>query len=83
MLDRDLVVIRIVGTAVDAPQNVKRDSQALREAVGLRADRFGVALIGKDGSKALSRTKPITTLSLFEAIDAMPMRRQEMKQRHR
>lgn len=81
MTDRDLVVIRIVGNTVDAPYALKLDSRTLRENVGLKADRFGVALIGKDGSVALKRPAPITMPSLFAVIDAMPMRREEIRHR--
>jgi len=79
--DRDLVVIRIVANTVDAPQDLKLDSQTLRQAVGLKADTFGVALIGKDGSEAFRRSESITMQALFEAIDAMPMRQRETQQR--
>jgi hypothetical protein len=78
--DRDVVVVRIVGSAVDGPGDLKLDARRLREALGLDVAKFGVALVGKDGSEALRQSEPITMPSLFGAIDAMPMRRQEMKQ---
>jgi len=80
--ERDLVVIRIVGNTVDTPRDFKVDTETLREAVGLKAYRFGIALIGKDGSEVFERPDSITMNSLFAAIDAMPMRRQEMKRRN-
>ncbi len=79
--DRDVVVIRIVANAVDAPPKLNLDSHTLRDVLGLKADRFGLALIGKDGHEVFDRRAPITMRSLFAAIDAMPMRRDEMKQR--
>jgi Domain of unknown function (DUF4174) len=36
-------------------------------------------LIGKDGHTALERSKPVGNQELFGRIDAMPMRRQEMR----
>lgn len=44
-------------------------------------DLFTVMLIGKDGGIKLSQTSPVTNTELFELIDAMPMRRQEMRER--
>jgi hypothetical protein len=79
--ERDVVVIRLVGNTVDAEPDLKLDARSLRETLHLSAARFGVALVGKDGSVAFQRSSPITMTSLFGAIDAMPMRRQEMRAR--
>jgi len=43
------------------------------------AGEFRVMLIGKDGHTALERSKPVGNPELFGLIDAMPMRRQEMR----
>jgi hypothetical protein len=43
------------------------------------AGEFRVMLIGKDGHTALERSKPVGNQELFGRIDAMPMRRQEMR----
>jgi hypothetical protein len=43
------------------------------------AGEFRVLLIGKDGHTALERSKPVGNQDLFGLIDAMPMRRQEMR----
>ncbi|RJF64391.1 DUF4174 domain-containing protein [Rhodopseudomonas palustris] len=64
----------------------------LREAVGdndparqmrshLSADgqRFQVFLIGKDGHTALASNQPLSADYLFGKVDAMPMRRDEMR----
>jgi hypothetical protein len=40
---------------------------------------FTVVLVGKDGGDKLQSTTPITLQKLYETIDAMPMRREEMK----
>jgi hypothetical protein len=81
--DRDVVVIRIIGDAVQAPGALKLDAQSLRQALGLRPANFGVALVGKDGDEALRQSAPITMTSLFTAIDAMPMRQRELQERKR
>jgi hypothetical protein len=81
--ERDVMVIRLVGHAVDAPVPLKLDVDDLRRALGLRPSEFGVALVGKDGAEAFRRRQPATMPVLFGAIDAMPMRQQEMRQRGR
>ena len=40
---------------------------------------FEVVLVGKDGGEKLRSAVPIEPERLFETIDAMPMRRQEMR----
>ncbi len=41
--------------------------------------RFTAILVGKDGGDKLTLTEPITLQKLYGTIDAMPMRRNEMK----
>lgn len=45
------------------------------------AKAFAVTLIGKDGGEKLRRSTPLTPAELFAIVDAMPMRRAEMKSR--
>ena len=40
---------------------------------------FTAVLLGKDGGDKLTATKPITLQKLYSTVDAMPMRRSEMK----
>ncbi len=75
--ERDLKVIRLVGA--DGPAGV--DVQALRERLSLPPDRFEVVLVGKDGTTVLRRRQPISLGDLFDRIDAMPMRRDEIRRR--
>ena len=42
---------------------------------------FSVVLIGKDGGEKLRRTTPLSPEELFAIVDAMPMRRAEMRER--
>ncbi len=79
--ERDVVVIRMAGSTVDAPHDVNLDAKGVRGATGLDAARFGVALIGKDGLEVFQQSEPVTAQSLFAIIDAMPMRREEIQQR--
>jgi hypothetical protein len=79
--ERDVLVIRIIGRAAEATHNLTLDGQSLLQTLGLRNSKFAVVLIGKDGSKVLQKTTPITSDALFRLIDAMPMRRQEIRNR--
>lgn len=48
---------------------------------GVSEKEFTVLLIGKDGEVKLQRDQPIQRDTLFETIDAMPMRQREMGKR--
>ncbi|MGU3666095.1 DUF4174 domain-containing protein [Methylobacterium sp. A49B] len=71
--ERDLVVLDAVGSGAEA--------RALRARLGLPADSFRAVLIGKDGGAKLTAESPIAPQTLFATIDAMPMRRAEMRER--
>ncbi|WP_246732922.1 DUF4174 domain-containing protein [Methylobacterium sp. BTF04] len=71
MAERDLVTIEILGQGDSA--------RRLRDRLGLPRDGFRVLLIGKDGGAKLNRDEPIPTRTLFDTIDAMPMRREESR----
>ncbi|MCJ8209665.1 DUF4174 domain-containing protein [Mucilaginibacter sp. RS28] len=43
---------------------------------------FTVVLIGKDGGEKLRSHQLVSTQKLFSLVDAMPMRKQEMNNRH-
>jgi hypothetical protein len=47
----------------------------------LRPGTFTVHLVGKDGGVKLRREGPLALDELFAVIDAMPMRREERRQR--
>ena len=71
--ERDLVVLEAVGSGAEA--------RAMRAALGLPADSFRAVLVGKDGGAKLTAATPIPPQRLFATIDAMPMRRSEMRER--
>jgi Domain of unknown function (DUF4174) len=54
-------------------------SHAIRSRVAADGRRFHAFLIGKDGHVALSSDKPLAAAYLFQRIDAMPMRQDEMR----
>ena len=70
---RDLVLVEAVG---DDPRSL-----AIRKALGLGARDFEAALVGKDGEVKLKRAAPLDAATLLPLIDAMPMRRQEWRER--
>ena len=55
------------------------EGNGLRRRYGVAPDAFAVLLIGKDGGVKLRSARPLALRGLFEAIDAMPMRRAEMR----
>ena len=56
------------------------DAAWKRFAVPLHSD-FTVVLVGKDGGEKYRSHRPLSTAELFALIDAMPMRRAEMRRR--
>lgn len=79
--DRDMVVIYVVGTTVQARLGSAPGLTAaqLRQRYGVSRGAFRAILVGKDGGRKLSASSPLTPRRLFNTIDAMPMRRQEMR----
>jgi hypothetical protein len=71
--ERDLVVLEAIGSSSEA--------ERLRRQLGVPGDQFRAVLVGKDGRPKLTETAAIAPDRLFATIDAMPMRRQEMRQR--
>jgi hypothetical protein len=70
---RDLVLLEAVGDGANA--------RALREALGIAGRGFAAVLVGKDGGAKLRTSHPLDAAELFSVIDAMPMRRQEVRER--
>lgn len=76
--DRDLRTIEIVGNTVTGSTDTPR---ALRRRFTIGEKEFRVLLIGKDGGVKIDSTQPVTSRQLMLTIDAMPMRREEMRGR--
>lgn len=79
--DRQIVVVYVVGDQVssDLGSGPGLGAAALRSRFGVGADAFRAILVGKDGGVKLSSGTPIASGTLFTTIDAMPMRRNEMR----
>ena len=71
MAERQIVLIEAAGDDERA-RNIRNQL-----AVGDTA--FRVLLVGKDGNTAASSSKPFSAAELFGRVDAMPMRRDEMR----
>lgn len=84
--DRDLVIFDINESLANDPHGNlldKRTVQQFRVYYKVKQNSFEVILIGKDGGEKLRTDNEILKLStLFSTIDAMPMRRREMRNKH-
>lgn len=73
--ERDLVLVEAIGsTEVTRPW---------RATFGVSSEAFAVVLIGKDGGAKLRSATVLDPARLFQAIDAMPMRQEELRSRRR
>jgi len=82
--DRDLVIFEILesGTSrMDTSDLDPQVAQSLWDSFDVRPGRFTVILVGKDGGIKLSRQDQTRLEDIFALIDAMPMRREEMRQK--
>ncbi|MFO7738870.1 MAG: DUF4174 domain-containing protein [Desulfatiglandaceae bacterium] len=82
--DRDLVVFEIFESDRSTMNNDSLDPQtarSLREEFSVSQGEFRVILIGKDGGIKLKRQSQTRLEDIFSLIDAMPMRREEMRQK--
>ena len=84
--DRDLVVFEILESGPSSVNTNYLDPQAaqkLRDKFDVQRGRFAVILVGKDGGIKLNRRDPTQLADIFALIDAMPMRREEIRQKSR
>ncbi len=83
-VERDLIVAYLspdgADTLVERTIPVEEAAQR-RAALHMPSGQFQVVLIGKDGGVKRRWDAPVAPRDLFEVIDAMPMRQQEMRQR--
>jgi hypothetical protein len=82
--DRDLVVFRVfengASFSADQPLTVE-GAEMLRSRFEIEKGGLVVILIGKDGGVKMMRKDAPELQDIFERIDRMPMRRQEMMER--
>lgn len=81
--ERDLTVLQ-VGAEVEHVAGARATdppppATAFRDRFGLPERGFQVVLVGKDGGVKLRRDQPLAPGDLWAVIDAMPMRKREMR----
>lgn len=74
--ERQLVVVPVLADGKRAGGDT---SAGLEKKYGIDPKAFTVVLLGKDGHDAYRTAKPVKAAVLYEVIDAMPMRRAEIK----
>lgn len=57
------------------------EASAVRERFGVEPGAFAALLVGKDGTIKHSSARPVGPGEIFALVDAMPMRRREMRER--
>ena len=80
--DRDMIIFRIFenNPSLLADKPLKSvDAGALRRRFGIAPDKFTVVLVGKDGGVKWVAHREVDLHSIFNLIDSMPMRQQEMR----
>jgi hypothetical protein len=80
VLDRDLVVFGLGGEGAPYLEDTDVDLDRVRDGFSLEDDDK-IVLLGKDGSVKGKWGAPVTTEELFTLIDAMPMRKEEMRRK--
>lgn len=80
LAERDIVVVWVTGNIVNAELGPGPGMTAaqLRARFGA-PDGLRVILVGKDGGVKLTQSMPLQATTLFGTIDAMPMRRDEIR----
>jgi hypothetical protein len=79
---RDMAVVWVIGDSVSADFGAApKDSAASLRARAGGGDEARMVLIGKDGGVKERYRLPADLIAVFRAIDAMPMRREEMQRR--
>jgi hypothetical protein len=90
---RDLVLIPIVpDSGLPSASPILRELRpplvhddekiTFRKRFHIQPGGFAVILLGKDGGEKLRTTTPITMARINRTIDAMPMRKEEMRKQH-
>ena len=81
LAERDVVVVWVTGNSVraDLGPGPGMTAAQLRARFGAPDNGFRIVLVGKDGGAKLTQSSPLGTAALFGTIDAMPMRRDEIR----
>ena len=74
LAERDFLVLEVLYSQLSAA-----DQAFLKQKTGIQPPQFAAVLIGKDGGVKEKSTRPIPPADLFNTVDQMPMRREEMR----
>jgi hypothetical protein len=77
--DMELVVVLKDSGSHAAGTLTPQEASRLRATLRVRPDAFAVLLVGKDGTTKRTADRPVPMQELYTLIDAMPMRRAEMR----
>ena len=82
--DRDLVVFEILEkdiSRMNATQLDRPVADSIRNRFGAPQHKFTLLLVGKDGGIKMKRHDQANLKEVFDLIDSMPMRKNEMRQK--
>jgi len=85
-VNRDLILVQVVASGESFANAKQIDASSvvdLRDRLKVGTQDFNVILLGKDGGVKRRETTPVQAKAIFDQIDAMPMRQQEMRERGR
>ena len=80
--DRDMVLIVVVGegaSQIEGRPLSLEDADHLRASFEIGKDEFALRLVGKDGGVKRASGSVVAMKDIFDQIDAMPMRQQELR----
>ena len=80
--ERELIVIQVLSEEAKIGEKPLDEGTAvaLRERFSPQEDALTIVLIGKDGAEKLRQQDKLSVSRLFQTIDAMPMRQQEIRE---
>ena len=84
--DRDLVVFEVLEDGPSRVNQTQLDPQvadSIRNRFRAPHDKFSLILVGKDGGTKMKRHDQADLKEVFELIDSMPMRKNEMRQKRK
>ena len=82
MKERDLIIYRLYEDHWLDPENEllpEDQANAIFKEYNIPKGTFSVLLIGKDGGVKMRKVDIVSTREVFQLIDSMPMRQEEMR----
>ncbi len=83
LADRDILLITVTGNQAAGGGLHINAAPALLQIYNVPTKDFGLILIGKDGGEKYRSSKVIDPETIFNLVDAMPMRQSEMNKQDR